>query len=173
MIYTRPLRLAAFILIASLALSCVPNRKVALLQNRKEYRDPDRYGPGTGMRTYPLPEGGYTLHEGDLLDIKISTMTPFEFNPFNDADRTLVPGIINNQSGNFVQTQGYYINGEGTVELPVIGPVIMAGLSVSQAEDSLAVAVSKYLEKPFRAPLNTIFSVPLFKTNILFGFLKT
>jgi polysaccharide export outer membrane protein len=145
---SRLFRLAAFLLLAAISFSCVPNRRVALLQNRDEYRDPDRYGPGTGMRTYPLPEGYYTLREGDLLDVKISTMTPVAFNPFNDADRSLMPGMLTSQSGNMVQQQGYYVGAKGAVNLPVIGQVAVAGLTVAQAEDSIATAVSEYLEKP-------------------------
>lgn len=141
-------RLLFFAAFLSLFVSCVPNRKVALLQNKDEYANPEKYGQGTGVRTYPSPVGNYLLQPGDLLDIKISTMTPTEFNPFNDADRTLVPGMVYGQSGNLVQQQGYYIDDDGVVDLPIIGEMKISGLPLTVAEDSLALIVSKYLEKP-------------------------
>lgn len=100
------------------------------------------------MRKYPTGTFDYVLQPNDLLDIKISTMTPTQFNPFNDADRTLVPGQVYGQSGTLVQPQGYYIDPTGHLELPIVGRLPVTGLTITQAEDSMAVVVSKYLDKP-------------------------
>jgi len=128
--------------------SCVPNKKVALLQNKNEYKNPGRDGESAHVRTYTAPTVSYLLQPNDLLDIKISTMTPAAFNPFNDADRTLVPGMVYGQSGTLVQSQGYYVDPEGYIEVPIIGSLKVADLTIVQAEDSLAALVKKYLDKP-------------------------
>ena len=144
----QPRSLILVFTVAGLLASCVPNRKITLLQStetgdRHELRANRLY-----TRTYETGISNYLLNPNDLLDIKISTMTPSAFNPFNDADRSLVPGMVYGQSGTLVQPQGYYIDTDGYLELPILGRLPLAGLTISQAEDSIAVVVKKYLEKP-------------------------
>ena len=136
--------------IAGLLASCVPNRKITLLQSKETGGKHELRANKLYTRTYETGTSNYLLNPNDLLDIKISTMTPAIFNPFNDADRSIVPGMTygGNYSGDVVQQQGYYIDPAGYLELPILGQIPVAGLTISQAEDSIAVIVKKYLEKP-------------------------
>jgi polysaccharide export outer membrane protein len=128
--------------------ACVPNRKIARLQYKNEYSEPETIGKDSLVRKYNTGEFSYLLRPNDLLDIKIATTTPSPFNPLNDADRTLVPGQVYGQSGNLAQTQGYYIDPAGFLELPLIGKLNLAGLTINQAEDTLAARAGNYLDKP-------------------------
>ena len=148
--YKNPVRLFIVIIIALMA-SCVPNKKVAYLQYGDEYKNPETIVLDTLIRKYETGYYAYRLQPNDLLDIKIATMTLSEYNPFKDADQSLVAGNIYSQSagsGASMQNTGYYIERDGFVNLPILGKVNMAGLTISQAEDSLEVYVKKYLEKP-------------------------
>lgn len=142
------LNLIIVISITGILTSCVSNRHVTLLQGPKSIDDPVSNANKFYVRTFDTRISHYMLNSNDLLDIKISTMTPSAYNPFNDADRTLVPGAGYTASGMYVQPQGYYIDPAGFLELPILGRIHVRGLTIDQAEDSIAVVVKKYLERP-------------------------
>lgn len=128
--------------------SCVPNRKITMLQGPRPDESPKLYSKREISTNYQTAINTYLLREGDLLDVKISTMTPAEFNPFIDADRTIVPGSGYQQSGQFVSPQGYYVSSEGSLELPLLGKIHVMGLTMEQAEQIIADSVRKYLDGP-------------------------
>jgi len=131
--------------------SCIPNKKIAYLQYKKEYSESASVVKDTLIRRYHTGESGYRLRPNDLLDIKISTVTPSVYNPFYDADRSLVPGQMNalqNFQQGVVKTQGYYVDPAGYLDLPITGNIAVAGLTIKQAEDTVSSYVSKYLTGP-------------------------
>lgn len=140
------------ILLFAFALSsCVPNKKVAYLQYKNEYDKPETVVKDTLIRKYRTGEFAYKLQANDLLDIKISTLTPLIYNPFVDADKNLVPGLQYSPASDpdkVVQSSGYYVEPDGFVNLPIVGRIKMEGFSIAQAEDSLETQVKKYLDKP-------------------------
>lgn len=143
--------LPKLLLLILLLPACVPNKKVAYLQYKNEFKEPATIVKDSILRKYETGELAYRLQPNDLLDIKISTMTPTIYNPFSDADRGLMAGQQFTQSGDanrIIQSTGYYIDSEGIVNLPVIGKIKVAGYTIRQAEDTLAANVRKYLEKP-------------------------
>jgi polysaccharide export outer membrane protein len=143
---TLPILLALLMLVG-----CIPNKKIAYLQYKNEYREPATIVKDSLIRKYQAGEFTYKLQPGDLLDIKISTQTPIIYNPFADADRSLIPGQQFTQSydpAKMVQPTGYYVDQMGDLILPVIGKLSVGGYSLKQAEDSIAAMVAKYLEKP-------------------------
>jgi len=140
--------LLMILLASGILFSCVANRKITLLQGPDHAEDPTVSANKSYVRTYETVSSHYLLQSDDLLDIKISTMTPEEFNPFHDADRTLIPGAGYGQSGMYIQPQGYNIDPDGFLELPILGRIHVEGLTINQAEDSISVVVQKYLERP-------------------------
>ena len=128
--------------------SCVPNKRIAYLQYKNEFRKPATILKDSLIRKYTTGTFDYRLQPGDLLDIKISTVTPLEINPFNDADKGLVAGSQFSMSPGAVQSTGYYIGQDGDINLPVVGILKVEGLLIDQAEDSLEAEVAKYLSKP-------------------------
>jgi len=145
------LRVLIFLIATAAFVACVPNKKVAYLQYKNEYEAPETIVTDSLVRKYHTGEFAYKLQPGDLLDIKISTMTPIIYNPFADADRNLIPGQGYNQSTDperQVQPTGYYVEPDGFVNIPIVGKIMMEGYKISQAEDTLEAYVKKYLEKP-------------------------
>jgi polysaccharide export outer membrane protein len=143
-------KLFVLFLLLSMA-SCVPNKKVAYLQYKSEYAEPENIVMDSLIRMYKTEKYSYKLQRGDLIDIKISTMTPIIYNPFADADRSLIPGQQITQATDperQAQITGYYVEGDGFVNLPIVGKIRLEGSSLVQAEDSIEVYVKKYLEKP-------------------------
>ncbi len=147
--FLKILKLLIAFLSIPLFFSCVPNKKITLLQHPASEKD-ELKANEQKARKYETGTSDYLLNPNDLLDIKISTMTPTAFNPFNDADRSVVPGNTygGNYSGETVQQQGYYVDPAGWLNLPILGKVMVGGLTISQAEDSIAVIVKKYLDRP-------------------------
>jgi polysaccharide export outer membrane protein len=140
--------LASILLLILLLSSCVPNRKITMLQSNRPGDKPELNANRLSSWSYETGVSSYLLNVNDLLDIKISTMTPTAFNPFNDADRTIVPGTGYAQSGQYVNPNGYYVDTEGKLDLPILGKVHVGGLTIEQAQDTIANIVKKYLEKP-------------------------
>jgi len=137
------------LILAILMVACVPNRKVAYLQYGDEYSKPETIVKDSLLRRYESGRFAYKLQPGDLLDIKISSLTPKEFNPFNDADQSLLAGQqIQSGSPAGETTIGYYIDPDGVLTLPLLGSLQVVGFTLIQAADSLQVRVMKYLEKP-------------------------
>lgn len=139
-----------FILFVLILSSCIPNRKISYLQYNKDYKSNARMATDTLLRKYEVIHAAYVLQPGDLLDIKISTITPSVYNPFNDADRNLVPGQIYSQQGTQtgVKPQGYYVDHSGYLELPLTGRIAVAGLTLKQSEDTISCHIGKFLTSP-------------------------
>ena len=137
--------LIAFLLATT---SCISNRDVAYLQHGGEYRDPGSIEKNAIVRQYTTGTAGYRLQPGDMLDIKISTMTPSAYNPFLDADRSLVPGQQTIQAGAQIQSQGYLIDPDGFLHLPITGKTKLAGLTTREAEMAIAKRVDEFLDDP-------------------------
>jgi polysaccharide export outer membrane protein len=144
-------KLAFLLLLTLIVVSCIPNRKIAYLQHGEEYREPETIVKDTLVRKYDNGDFEYRLRTGDLLDVKISPMTPLVDNPFADADRNLIPGQQYTQTydpNRNVQPTGYYLERDGYVNLPIIGNIKLEGYTIEQAEDTLETYVARYLENP-------------------------
>jgi polysaccharide biosynthesis/export protein len=145
------LSLRLIVLSALFLASCVPGKKIAYLQYEREFKRPRSVIFDSNVRKYQSDQFAYKLQSNDLLDIKISTLTPTTFNPFADADRSLLPGqgsTVSSQTGSQIQPQGYYIDEAGFTELPILGKVKIKGLTIKQSEDTLAAHVLKFLKEP-------------------------
>jgi polysaccharide biosynthesis/export protein len=144
------IKLIIFLAVATMV-SCIPGKKIAYLQYKNEYKEPETIVKDSLIRKYKSGEIAYRLQPGDLLDIKISTMTPIIYNPFADADRNLISGqqMLQTQDAlRQLQPTGYYVESDGVLNLPILGRVKIEGYTISQAEDTLEVYVAKYLDKP-------------------------
>lgn len=147
----KSLKKLIILLAVATMVSCIPGKKVAYLQYKNEYKEPETIVKDSLIRKYNSGDFAYRLRPGDLLDIKISTMTPIIYNPFADADRNLIPGqmmLQTQDASRQVQPTGYYVESDGVLNLPILGRLRIEGYTISQAEDTLEVYVAKYLDKP-------------------------
>jgi polysaccharide biosynthesis/export protein len=138
------------LLLATAAMvACVPNKKIAYLQYDNEYREPEKIVKDSLVRKYETGRFAYKLQPGDMLDIKIASVTPREFNPFTNADPSLLAGQqLQTSSASGETTTGYYIDPQGILTLPLVGSLKAVGYTLYQLQDTLRVEVMKYIEKP-------------------------
>lgn len=159
-----PRQLFAMILAFLLASSCVPNRKVTYLQYEDELKHPDQIVSDSLIRAYEAGRLQYKLQAYDVVDIKIASPTPEEYNPFHIADRYITAGNITAGTaggGMSAQNRGYRVDPWGDLNLPVIGKLEAAGLTLEQLEDTINILAVKQLEEPVTkvSLLNFRFSV--------------
>lgn len=130
----------AFLLCGLLLASCVPVRKQTYLQERQvELKD---YPKDTVVKRFGVEDYTYTLQSGDIVSVKITSLTPEEWDFFQKTN----PGASEAQQDPLLA--GYVINEEGAIILPVVGAVSIAGLSIPAANNFLQEQVGKYLKTP-------------------------
>jgi len=115
---------------------CVPTNKVVYLQDGS---DLENVPLDQVIKSHQLDAYEYTLRSEDIISIKITSLTPEEFNVFLD------PNEVNAEDP--VLT-GYLVDKNGDVELPVIGKLRLTGLTVEEAEIKVRESVAKYVRDP-------------------------
>jgi len=143
-------RIRVYLLIASVVLAsyaCVPNRKIVYLQDRQS----DQVGDGTqAVKSMKLQTYEHKLQPGDIISVNISSLTQDQFNVFNKQAPGAGNGfmMMNNVAGLPPSFPGYTISPDGSIELTAVGPVKMAGLTISQAQANLRQLMKDYLKDP-------------------------
>lgn len=145
-----------------LAGSCVSNRKVTFLQYEDELKA-DEITTDSIVRRYENGELRYKLQPNDVLNIKIASQTPEEYNPFAIAD----PYITSASTGGMNLGQGamsnigYRVDPAGYLNLPVVGEINVQGMTVEELETLIDTLAMDQLEDPVTkiALMNFRFSV--------------
>ena len=124
--------------------SCVPNRKVIYIQ---DLPSPDEYVSKSG-KLVPYVEEEYLLQSNDVVDITIKT-TSAELNEIlrvNDTESQLRNlGGLN--SGDAFFLNGYSLDDDGIVDLPLLGELKLVGMSVKQAKHAVEESLKKFINK--------------------------
>ena len=120
--------------------SCVPVRKQTYLQERQN--ELQNYPKDTVVKRFTVEEYIYTLRPGDVVSVRITSLTPEEWDFFQKSN----PGAQAGQQDPLLS--GYVINAEGAIQLPVIGAVKIAGLSIQEANAYLQQQVEQFLKNP-------------------------
>ena len=86
----------------------------------------------------------YHLRPNDVVSIKVASSTPSEFNFLSyQSDQQMGDARFNEP-----MLSGFDIGVDGTISLPVIGKVEVAGLTLEEARDKIRTVVAEYLESP-------------------------
>ena len=135
-----------FSLVAILALilidsACVPIRREMYVKtpNTNNLQEGEVYASYTQD---PLYE--YELRPNDVISIKVASSTASEFN-FLSYQNDQQMGDIR---GNDPLLSGFDIGTDGTIFMPVIGKIEVAGLSLDEAREKIRQILSEYLESP-------------------------
>lgn len=90
----------------------------------------------------------YQIQSNDILSIYVSSLDPEASSFFN----AIAPIERNEQTTNSSFTTrtdiGYLVDGQGMIELPLVGKVKVAGLATSVARDTLTRRLEKFLQYP-------------------------
>jgi polysaccharide biosynthesis/export protein len=132
--------LIAFVLV--LTSSCSTSKK---LNYFNDLPDSEAYE----LKAMPVPER--IIERGDRLDItfivKDQESAAF-FNKHSMAGVANAVGAATGASGSVSRGSDYLVNVDGEIEVPVVGRVQIAGLTLNQARQKLASVVSTYLKDP-------------------------
>lgn len=88
-----------------------------------------------------------TIKRGDLLSVQVSSLNQEAsgfFNPLARTDNAL-PTEPTNQLN---RSAGYLVADDGTIKLPLVGQVLVADLTNSQASDLISTKLKIYLKEP-------------------------
>ena len=85
----------------------------------------------------------YKIKNGDLLSVQIKTITPLEFDFFNQIKESNSQLFVSNP-----YLYGYMVNSEGYLELPIIGDFEVAGKTISEVKSLIADRSKSYFKDP-------------------------
>ena len=126
--------LVCFFIVCLLFSSCIPNKSLVYLQP----------GPSLDSTSYATaPAQDYVLRAEDVLVVDIASLDPKVSDLFTGISQT-----VNNaaRAGNpaSLYLEGYTIEKDGHIALPVVGKVNVAGLTLSQATDVIQTEIDKF-----------------------------
>lgn len=129
-------KIVLYTLVLLVTASCNSYKKLTYLQNIEETSDD---------KVFPKNKPEYKLQPADVLYIRV--ITPDEkvnklFNPTVDENRSSVAYREEN-----MYFSGYSINDSGYVIMPILEKVKVDGLTVEQAQDTIAQRAEHYLKK--------------------------
>ncbi len=140
MSYLRVLLLA--LLTVVFVTSCVPRRKMVYLQAAEDQVNDT-------SKVYGYQKTDYRLQENDIIDVKIVSLVPEVNEMFNgsttQSQQAAQAGV--QSGGDLYYMTGYSINGEGVINLPVVGAVQVEGMTIAEAKLSIDKKVQQYFSK--------------------------
>lgn len=116
--------------------SCVPQRKLILLQDNPPADA--RQNADELKKTIPLQQQPYKLKPGDVLSLKVQSVTPAEFNFLAAGEAGSADPLLS----------GYTLDREGNILLPSVGKIMLAGLDLPQARAKVTETLQPYLTDP-------------------------
>ncbi len=118
----------------SLLFSCIPIKKFYYLrENKKDSTSKNKTSPAPPI---------YTIRTGDLLYIKVYTIDEKISQLFNPINTNLSLGVSEQSS---INLNSYLVNDSGYVVIPLLGKILVKGLSVDQAQDKINSSVKQYV----------------------------
>lgn len=132
----------AFSLLLSLLLnvSCISKKKIVYLQTNEESSDTSSL--------YTPSNTEYKLQYNDLLGVRVLSLDETAnllFNGANSSEANVQAVGIGN--GDLYYTNGYTVDKNGEIDLPVIGRFKVVGMTIVELKDSLEVEYDKYFSK--------------------------
>ncbi|RKD86357.1 polysaccharide biosynthesis/export family protein [Mangrovibacterium diazotrophicum] len=128
------------ILCAGLLVSCASTKEITYLQNLPE---------GEVQQGILYSTNDYALRVGDNLFIQVTSMNPEVNQLFNPS----MAGGGNSGAGQQFANEatqyinGYQLDGDGRVELPIIGHVYLKGATITEAKKILDTKVAEYFKE--------------------------
>tara|TARA_R110002124_G_scaffold170608_4_gene338214 strand:- start:25715 stop:26536 length:822 start_codon:yes stop_codon:yes gene_type:complete len=140
-------RLFFTLLILLAASSCVSNKKIIYMQDRSEEDNP----LFTESELVANSTADYYLQYNDVVDINVSTTSPelneiFGIAAGNQTSNTnMMQGAQN--GGDIFFINGYTLDENGMVELPLLGEIKLLGLTTKQAQALIESELKAYVNK--------------------------
>ncbi|KIA95953.1 sugar transporter [Pedobacter kyungheensis] len=113
-----------------LATGCAPRRDLVYFSNLAKQTSDEK-----------LPSQEVKIQQNDLLSVSINSLNQESNVLF--AVNTKAPSAENNY-----KVEGYRVNKDGMINLPVVGNVRLEGLTIEQAQNTISRELDKYVKKP-------------------------
>lgn len=93
---------------------------------------------------------GTHLQPGDFLDIKVTAYDEYAVRPFNlhSMNQSTKPGDVPLGQAAQVSPQGYMVDNEGFIVFPVLGKLLVKGMTMVQLREELESRLKEYLSDP-------------------------
>lgn len=114
--------------------SCISPKKTIYLQNQSKYT--------SGEHGFENDLSVYKIKPGDFLYINIRNLDPKDLSIFEGTDRS----DYQLQSDMGVYLKSYQVNDSGYINFPVIGKVLVEGLSISQIKDKMQDIMNEFYQ---------------------------
>lgn len=124
-----------FIIIVLIFSSCIPQRKLLLMQDKKD-------------KSVVLTDssgilGNYKIQSNDNIYIGVSSVEGINTSFFNPA---LASNTTYSESNQILV--GYYVNDEGYIHFPFLGDVYLKGKTLDEARELMTEKLKKYVDQP-------------------------
>ena len=120
-----------FVLFFLLLAACAPHREMVYLQ--------DKTGVGDQVQVNPAD---YLIKPGDILHIRVMTLDKESRDLFNAEDTRMTTGGTGSNANFYIY--GYSVNPEGEVQIPIVGTVNLAGMTLEGARTAIQEKVNLY-----------------------------
>lgn len=125
--------------IATFFSSCVSTKDVTYFQSALPEKD---------IETFQISNQYIAkIQEGDIISVIVSSLSPEASAMFNPVMSIPTP-VQNTQTNNLPPANGYLIDQNGNIKLPLVGELKIAGLSTKEATDIITQKLDKYLQQP-------------------------
>lgn len=144
---------AIFFIIAALFVSsCVSLKKVRYIQDVSDYQKEGK------VEFINESSPDYKVQPGDNLYVDVSSLDSKNMNPFESSPRSAYQASTEMS----VYLNSYMVSDSGTINFPVVGKIMVAGLTVSEVKNKFQDLINEYYQM-------TIVTVKLvnFKISIL------
>ncbi len=132
----------AFLFMAFMS-SCISNKKVVYLQDIKQSSD-------TLKNVYSFNPDNYKVRKHDVISVDIRTSDENANKLFNLPPASVNVGQLVNQGGGDVYfLSGYVVNDSGQIELPMIGKIKVAGLTLPEIRELVNKEVGRFFNYYF------------------------
>ncbi|WP_010664544.1 polysaccharide biosynthesis/export family protein [Marinilabilia salmonicolor] len=132
--FNSAIRIAGLLLIISGAIGCQSPRKMVYLKNAS--------GQDTTM-VYHQPDKKYRISYDDILFVRILTGNPEISALYNNAPTTGFSTSMTSEADQYIN--GFTVNEEGKIKLPVLGSLEVKGLTLQEVEKHIQAMADQYL----------------------------
>ena len=122
--------------------SCVPNRKVTMLQNNDV--NVKNLPEDTVLRSYEPDTFNYRVQPNDVLSVRFESITPEKYDFLSGANQAGMANI----NPTSALLMGELVDENGEIPFPVLGKVKVQGLTIFEIQEKLQAAANEYLESP-------------------------
>jgi polysaccharide export outer membrane protein len=123
--------------------SCVPNRKVTMLQKNDLHAE--NLPKDSVVRTYSIDTFQYKVQSNDIISVRFESLSAKEYDFFS---RSVQEGVGASLSQGNALLIGELVDENGEIPLPVIGKVKVSGLTIFEVQEKLQELATRYIESP-------------------------